>query len=473
LSYQFRCNELGYIRSGTIEAGETPLSPVDPERIGYNFVGWSPLVDTVTQNIVFLARWESTVAPMVMYEFRCIVLDELFLRGTVELGELPTIPSDPSRAGYNFLGWTPEVGAITQNTIFVAQWSRIPTVTYEFRCNVMGVVFGSGTVLSGGTPSLPSNPSRSGYNFLGWNPIVGPITQNTIYVARWRVILGDGDSGSDPGDTGTQPPVTQPPGAGGGQPPTGQPPATTQPPNQPDPLPTPDPDLLPDIEDMLEEFHARFMLGDDMGNFRPGDGLTRAEAAALLVRTMLGESALVTSHTGIVRFSDVSAGSWYFDYVSLAYIHGLIQGFPDGSFRPNQSITRQEFAIMMARTTTVLRGGILSYTDASYVSYWSYDYVYTMLRLGWMHGDVEGTFRPQEDISRAEAAALLSRALGRGDTTAVSIAGVPNVRIFPDVSDRTAWYFFYVVEASNSHYFIMDGATEIWTRVNNSVNDFR
>jgi len=172
-------------------------------------------------------------------------------------------------------------------------------------------------------------------------------------------------------------------------------------------------------------------------------------------------------------FSDVNFGAWYYSYVALAHSHGLIQGFPDGSFRPNQSITRQEFAAMMARTTTALTAGILPYTDAANVSYWALDYVYTMLRLGWMRGDAVGTFRPQENISRAESAALLGRALGRGDITAISIANVPNVRIFPDATDSSAWYFFYVVEASNSHYFIMDGDTEIWTRVNNSSNDFR
>jgi len=212
------------------------------------------------------------------------------------------------------------------------------------------------------------------------------------------------------------------------------------------------------------------MIGYPDGRFMPYGNLTRAEAAGLMVRTMIGEVGVNTPRALVNiqgRFSDVyNTNRWYYNYIALAYQHGLIIGFPDGSFRPHQPITREEFAGLMARTTTIRRGGSVPYIDSHQISNWAFDYVYTMFRLGWMIGDREGTFRPLQNITRAEAAALVARALGRGDTTARSIAGVRDqIHIFPDVSNELRWYYYYVLEATNSHWFTRDGNVEIWTRV--------
>jgi len=216
-------------------------------------------------------------------------------------------------------------------------------------------------------------------------------------------------------------------------------------------------------------FHARFILGYPDGSFRPHGHITRAETAALLVRTM-------TTHFGVdvnrqaqnrANFSDVDVHAWYYDYIAIACEYGIIQGFPDGSFKPNSPITREQFAGMLARTTTVITGGSLPYSDAAYVSPWAHDYVYTALVEGLMHGDETGTFRPKDSITRAEATTGINRILGRGDTTARSVELVSNLIIFPDVSDNV-WFYYHVLEATNSHRFVMDGYEEIWIDV---VND--
>jgi len=255
-------------------------------------------------------------------------------------------------------------------------------------------------------------------------------------------------------------------GGGGAWFPPAAPPTTL-----PAPRPPVEPEPIVDVQE--EQFHARFMVGFPDGSFRPYNYLTRAEATALLVRTMTTQFGVGVLRPGVDivdRFSDVEPGVWYFNYLAVAYRYGLINGFPDGTFRPDQPITREEFAGIVARTTTVLTGGMLPYTDARNVSYWAHDYVYTMYRLGWMHGDVIGTFRPLDNVRRNEVTALLSRALGRGDTNARSLENVwLQLRTFTDVTNVNTWYYFYVVEATNGHWFVMDGDTEIWTRVDNQT----
>jgi hypothetical protein len=213
------------------------------------------------------------------------------------------------------------------------------------------------------------------------------------------------------------------------------------------------------------------MIGYPDGNFMPNGNITRAETAALLVRTMtteFGVGAKRASADITDKLSDVSPGTWHYDYIATAYSYGLVQGFPDGSFRPNDPITRQELAVMLARTTAILTGGNLPFADAASVSDWAFDYLYTAFVQGWMHGDAAKTFRPHSPITRAETAAAVSRVLTRGGTAERSLENVSaDKRVFPDAADPSAWHYYYVIEATNSHWFIMDGSEEIWIRVEN------
>ena len=228
----------------------------------------------------------------------------------------------------------------------------------------------------------------------------------------------------------------------------------------------PSTDIVLDPEVAEEQFRAGFMVGDDRGNFRPNSSITRAEAAAILVRTMdyFGIAPRTVSVDAISNFTDINPNAWYAEYIAVAYTHELLHGFPGGTFNPNQPISREEFATMLARTGLVSSVSNLNASDASHVSDWATDYVYTAFASGLMHGDAIGTFRPREDITRAEAAATFARALDRGKTSAESIANV-NVRIFPDASDTSAWHYFYVVGATNSHWFVNGDDVDIWTRV--------
>ena len=220
----------------------------------------------------------------------------------------------------------------------------------------------------------------------------------------------------------------------------------------------PPPSVDPGVE---YETHPAYMFGHG-GNFRPRADITRAEAATILARTQLldfeqGVSELPPGMTSFTVFSDVVPGNWFFYYVAWAYDAGLIQGFA-GRFRPNDPITREELAAILARTTT-LRTGNPSFSDANTISNWATRYVYTVYRAGWMVGDDQGTFRPGANIIRAEVATAMNRILGRIDSrSALNAADVENLhhaRPFVDVASG-AWYFPSVLAAANDHHLTRD-----------------
>ncbi|MCL2588701.1 MAG: S-layer homology domain-containing protein, partial [Oscillospiraceae bacterium] len=223
------------------------------------------------------------------------------------------------------------------------------------------------------------------------------------------------------------------------------------------PLPTPTPPA-PDYE-----LHLAYMFGNAQGNFRPTANLTRAEAATILARTQLlefeeGISTLPPGMTSFTAFSDVQPNNWFFYYVAWAYDADLVQG-SGGRFRPNDPVTREEFAAMMARTMDVRPAGALPFPDAGSISNWARAYVYTVYRAGVMVGDAQGNFNPDANISRAEVATAMNRVLGRIDSRAAlyaaDVENLAHARRFPDVA-TTTWYFPSVVAAANDHRLTRD-----------------
>jgi len=215
-------------------------------------------------------------------------------------------------------------------------------------------------------------------------------------------------------------------------------------------------DTEDDTEDVYE-VHSAYMFGSG-GNFRPRAAISRAEVATILARTQLldFEQGIQELPPGMERFdafSDVEQGDWFFYYVAWVYDAGLIQGYR-GRFRPNAPITREELAAILARTTS-LQTGQTSFLDASTISNWAQDYVYTVYRAGWITGDDQNRLRPTDNIVRAEVATVINRILGRLDSRAAfdaaEIEYLERATAFPDVA-ASAWYFPSVLAAANDHH---------------------
>jgi len=229
------------------------------------------------------------------------------------------------------------------------------------------------------------------------------------------------------------------------------------------------PELLYEVLGYQMFFNERFVVGFEDGTFRPMNPVTRAEATAFLVRTILSEFSYGTPVPSIDSvFNDVESDDWFYLYLVWAYTSDLVSGYLDGTFRPNNPITREEFASIIARTTTVIQ--IESpFADAEQVSDWAQNSVNAVFHAGWMVGDAYGRFLPTADITRAEAIATIGRIIGRNATTIASIANViDDIHLFNDITDPSAWFFAYIVDASNSYYFDIIDGVKVWTRIENN-----
>jgi len=215
------------------------------------------------------------------------------------------------------------------------------------------------------------------------------------------------------------------------------------------------------------------MFGNDLGYMRPGATISRAEVATILVRTELRDFATSTNilppdMSSFTAFSDVTPNNWFFFYVAWAYDAGLVRG-NEGRFRPNDPVTRQELAAMIARLGTVYPAGESSFPDADTASAWAAGYIYTVYRNGLMLGNQYGLFHPQRNITRAETATVVNRNLGRiashAEMNAADVAGILNIRHFPDLSP-SPWYWPSMIMAANNHYLSRDSAgVANWIRI--------
>ncbi|HMM06403.1 MAG TPA: S-layer homology domain-containing protein [Clostridiales bacterium] len=145
------------------------------------------------------------------------------------------------------------------------------------------------------------------------------------------------------------------------------------------------------------------------GSFRPGNAITRAEFVTALVRTMAAKEMLeITDKT--TAFGDVQ-GTWSEKYVAIAAENNIIDGYPDGSFRPDQNITRQEIAVIIGRAFQMKATGETetSFSDNDTIASWAKAWVAAAAANGVISGYNDHSFRPANNATRAESAALLMR----------------------------------------------------------------
>ena len=195
--------------------------------------------------------------------------------------------------------------------------------------------------------------------------------------------------------------------------------------------------------------------------------MTRAEAVAILTRIQLlnfeiGIDRLPSGMDSFDVFADVRPEHWFYYYLAWAYDAGFNQG-SDGYFRPRDAVTRQELAAMIVRSDLRLpettEMGTAGFVDANRVSSWARGYVYIAYRNRLILGDGNGYFRPRDNITRAEAATIFNRLLGRvSNRYMLYYADTPNLDDARDFNDvrTSAWYFASVIAATNDHYSTTD-----------------
>ena len=205
--------------------------------------------------------------------------------------------------------------------------------------------------------------------------------------------------------------------------------------------------------------HKAYVSGCTATTFAPTGTLTRAEAAQMLYELM-AEQAHKQYDCSSNGFRDVPAGQWYTAAVSTLANAGAINGCGDGTFHPNQAISRAQFVTILAGIYGVNASGGMPFSDVG--RSWYYDAVATAYANGWVSGFTDGTFHPNQTITRAEAVSILNRVLGRSCDLTFVQANAQTALHFTDVP-ANAWYYADVIEASVGHTYTELAGIERWT----------
>ena len=488
---------------GNLLSGDaTPAFNGTPTRTDYFFAGWKPAVsDTVTESVTYVAQWKDdknnngipdenedkyTVTYTDGVDGEVVFADQVYdnlLSGTTT----PVFKGTPTRDGYVFAGWKPEVAEkVTENATYAAQWKEdknnngIPdenedkyTVTYTDGVNNEEVFADQvyGNLLSGTTtPAFNGTPTRDGYRFAGWNPAVADnVTESVTYAAQWtprtdlsytvhyylknttkqvaddktvngqtfnadvtekaiRIsgyrVYGDSVKSITIG-TGTNEIIfyytrASRPSASSTSKPT---------------LNTGD--------------HYAYVMGYPDGTVRPNGSITRAEVSTILFR-LLSDKTRDEYFTTESSFTDVKAGAWYNNSIATLEKAGVIvDTAKGGAFRPNEAITRAELAAMLAQFSDAKPVKGVKFSDVS-AEHWAYEAIAIAAKMGWIEGYPDGTFRPDATITRAEMMTLVNRALERVPSDEDHLLSKRVMLTFPDCKSGD-WFYIAVQEATNSH----------------------
>ncbi len=346
-----------------------------------------------------------------------------------------TLNNDFDRSGYRFTGWNTEPDGsgtsydagqtltITENVDLYAQWKSTGgggTTTYyvlSYESNG-GTDYPSEQYASGTQVSLSNTPTREGYEFTGWYEDAELTTAvTTVTMDRSKTVYAGWKESEDPA-----PPV-----------------------------------LIKD--------HYAYIIGYPDGTVQPTGDITRAEVATIFFRLLTNESRS-QYWSSSNRFTDVNEGDWYNNAISTLTNAKILDGYPDGTFQPNGKITRAEFTKIAASFFEKTGATENPFTDVSEED-WFYSYVLNGYESGIISGYPDGTFRPNDNITRAEAMAIVNRTIGRAPDKEHFL---PDMKTWVD-NPESEWYYEDVQEATNSHDYNMmneesvEDRYEIWTKM--------
>ncbi len=422
----------------------------NPTKAGFIFLGWgtssNPAVTTTIANIYMdadkavYAKWvPSFTLTYNMNGGTPAYPAEEYASGAAATASI--VAKGPTKAGNTFKGWFLDAGFTNQVTAgsivlmttdraVYAKWdpnssggppggpsSSNHTLKYESNG---GTKFNNETYPKGTKVPLATinakTPTRTGYTFGGWyldealtKPVNAPITMDkdiTVY-AKWNA---------------------------GKVPPT-----------------------------LNGDDHFAYIIGYDTGDVRPLANIPRSEVATIFFR-LLKDEIRDGNFTRSNSYKDMDPKAWYNNPISTMSKLGIVSGDPNGKFRPEEPITRAEFATICARFDESTPNQTPIFTDVQSKSdHWAFEYINKAAALGWINGYTDGTFRPDDYITRAEAMTVINRVLQRIPETEDDL--LPKMVTWVD-NPRGEWYYLAVQEATNSHDFKRksNGVNETWTK---------
>lgn len=219
--------------------------------------------------------------------------------------------------------------------------------------------------------------------------------------------------------------------------------------------------LLKGIELLEKEIHFNYVIGYTDGTIRPGNNISRAEVATIFFRLLTDEAREQYNKT-TTSYSDIKDGAWCCRAVATLTNAGVINGYTDGTFRPNAPITRAELATIIARFAKL---DVNTKTFSDITGHWAQKNIELAVGNGWINGYDDGTFRPNNNITRAETFAMINRVLDRQTESVSGLLPTSDMNMWSDNMDADAWYYKDVQEATNYHKCdrVGDSVYEKWT----------
>ena len=377
---------------------------------------------------------------------------------SVEYGSAATEPTNPTRSGYTFAGWDKDFSNVTADM----------TVTAEYTVNTYTVTFADwdGTELKtqsveyGSAATAPTNLTRSGYTFAGWDKTYDNVTENLTVTALWE------EATTEPTTEATTEPTTEATTESTTEAttestteattestteaiyyfpqiiskPDNTAPTTSQPTTEPVQMPpvaydnpsaqvditNPDTPLADvyinpynDVSD--DDWFAEavknmtqlgLMTGISDDEFGPALAVNRFMLVTVLYRAQ-GEPLLDSNSDA--PFTDTYTGQWYSDALAWAYANGLIKGFEDGTFRGDDTLTVEQIIVVLYRYAEFLgydvsaRADLTAFADAADVSDWAAEAMSWAVAVGLIKGNADALLLPSADVSRAEFADIMTR----------------------------------------------------------------
>ena len=452
----FETNGGSAINPVTVRHGNAVARPADPTKDKYTFIGWYADPE-FTEEYDFATVLEADKTIYAKFELTSTPIGDIYVRYDVlHIKQLPDGTYDLANAEVEHLSAKKDttVTAVAKNYSATHHFfnSKLGTLTgtaiqpymgvdgkpvytilsvyydLDFHTLTFDTMGGSKiapeTVRHGLTVAKPKDPVNGGFLFDGWYTdktyrtpynFATPLTQDTTIYAKWFLIVLPG--------------VT----------------------------------VKKNTPKLNTADHFAYVQGYPNGTVKPAGNITRAETAAILFRLM-DDASRKTYYSTKSGFRDVASGSWYNTYVATLNNAGVITDSSNGYFRPNEAITRAELAAMLAKFSETT--GAANYFNDVSAKYWAANAIAICAKLGWINGYPDGTFRPDKNVTRAELMAMINRATGRAPKSADAF--LPGMKTWIDnTSDK--WYYLDVQEATNSHSYTVKGS-ETWTALTSDPN---
>lgn len=453
----FETNGGSAVNPVTVRHGNAVARPADPTKDKYTFIGWYADPE-FTEEYDFATVLEADKTIYAKFELTSTPIGDIYVRYDVlHIKQLPDGTYDLANAEVEHLSAKKDttVTAVIKDyrathhvnvnrTLSKLTGTAIQpymgvdgkpvytilSVYYDLDFHTLtfdtmgGSKIAPETVRHGLTVAKPKDPVNGGYIFDGWYTdktyrtpynFATPLTQDTTIYAKWFLIVLPG--------------VT----------------------------------VKKNTPKLNTADHFAYVQGYPDGTVKPAGNITRAETAAILFRLM-DEGSRKTYYSTTSGFRDVASSSWYNTYVATLNNAGVITDSSNGYFRPNEAITRAELAAMLAKFSETT--GAANYFNDVSAKYWAANAIAICAKLGWINGYPDGTFRPDKNVTRAELMAMINRATGRAPKSADAF--LPGMKTWSD-NTADKWYYLDVQEATNSHSYTVKGS-ETWTALTSDPN---